>query len=262
MALSLLVGLKAKGFTTEQLRVSDPSSERRILLDEAGVTTFSSNEEALENAQVIIIAVKPQIVGSVLEHMRNVVSKQQLVISIAAGVPLCALRVWLGPTSNIVRCMPNTPALMGAGITGMYTDNSLSDTETKLANSILGAVGKTLWMDSEAQLDAVTAVSGSGPAYYFYLTECLIEAGIELGLSPGTSRLLATETAYGAAIMLRDDKNEAKTLRVNVTSPGGTTEAALNYMQEQGLSDTVKQAIKTAAARSVKLGIEFSNAKT
>ena len=262
MALSLLMGLKGKGFNPEQLRVSDPSKERRTLLDEAGITTFSSNEEAIENAQVIIIAVKPQIVGPVLENLREAVSKDQLIISIAAGVPLSALRGWLGPSSNIVRCMPNTPALKGAGITGMYTDSNLSNAETSLANSVLGAVGKTLWLESETQLDAVTAVSGSEPTYYFYLTECMIEAGIELGLDPDTSKLLATETAYGAAIMLRDGENEAKTLRVNVTSPGGTTEAALNYMKDHRFSETVKQAIKAAAARSVELGIEFSNSKT
>ena len=254
MAASLLTGLKDKGFARKQLRVSEPSPARRKILDVMGVSTFSSNAEAVNHADVVIIAVKPQVVQSVLEGLHGSISPSTLVISIAAGIPLAALSSWLGGEHRIIRCMPNTPALKGVGISGLYTNSILNENETSLANSVLGAVGKTVWLDEESQLDAVTAISGSGPAYFFYLTECLIETARELGLSESTSKLLATETAYGAAVMLRDSELNADTLRQNVTSPGGTTEAALEHLVDTRFSETFKQAIHAASARSVELG--------
>jgi len=261
MATSLLAGLKNKGFTKTQLRVSEPSTARRDTLTAMEFTTFSSNSDAVSNADVVIIAVKPQVVQLVLENLRGKVSQSTLVISIAAGIPLLALSSWLGKDHQIIRCMPNTPALKGVGISGLYTSSVLSDYETSLVNTVLGAVGKTVWLDSESQLDAVTAISGSGPAYFFYLTECLIEAARELGLSESTSKLLATETAYGSAVMLRDGTLDAGTLRRNVTSPGGTTEAALTHMIDTGFSDLFKQAVYAASARSVELGETISPQK-
>lgn len=258
MATSLLFGLKEKGFGTEQLRVSDPSEARRADLKKFGFKVFECNSEATKGADVVIIAVKPQYVQVVLADLNDAIKQEQLLISIAAGVPITAMRSWLNSAARIIRCMPNTPALKGAGITGMYSEDALSQTETELAATVLGAVGKTLWLESESQLDAVTAVSGSGPAYFFYLTECLLQAGLELGLNASTSKLLATETAYGAAFMMRDNPEEITTLRKNVSSPGGTTEAALNSLQEDKFSETILRAVKSAAQRSVQLGLAMS----
>ena len=261
MATSLLTGLKNKGFTSNQLCVSEPSKTRREFLAGMGFSTFSSNAEAVGNADLVIIAVKPQVVRPVLEDLKGIISQSTLVLSIAAGIPLSALSSWLGEEHRIIRCMPNTPALKGVGISGLYTNSTLSTDETSLINTVLGAVGKTVWLDAESQLDAVTAISGSGPAYFFYLTECLIQAARELGLSESTSKLLATETAYGSAVMLRDPEVDAGTLRRNVTSPGGTTEAALAYLIDTRFSELFKQAVHAASARSMALGESVSGNK-
>ncbi len=258
MGTSLLMGLKEKGYAREQLCVSEPSAIRRDLLQDMGLSTFSSNAEVVNQADVVIIAVKPQIMPSVLAELKGIIAQSTLVISIAAGIPLAALSRGLGENHRIIRCMPNTPALKGAGITGMYSASNLDKSETKLIESILGAVGKTLWLETEAQLNAVTAVSGSGPAYFFYLTECLIETAQELGLSESTSKLLATETAYGAAVMLQDSEADAASLRHSVTSPGGTTEAALEHMINTRFSEMFHQAVHAACARSIELGNSVS----
>ena len=259
MATSLLMGLKEKGFAQDQLCVSEPSTSRREYLDTMGVSTFSSNTEAVVRADVVIIAVKPQIVQSVLADLKGKMEQSTLVISIAAGIPLSSLSHWLGENHRIIRCMPNTPALKGAGISGMYSESNLGKSETQLIESVLGAVGKTLWVDTEVQLDAVTAISGSGPAYFFYLTEILIEAAQELGLSESTSKLLAVETAYGASVMLQDSEADAASLRHSVTSPGGTTEAALEHMINTRFSETFKQAVHAAFTRSIELGKTISD---
>ena len=258
MATSLLMGLADKGFAVERLRASDPSEERRKLLAAAGINVFESNAEAISGADVILIAVKPQVVQAVVRELAEVVREQQLVISIAAGVPISALQLWVGKAVGIIRCMPNTPALKGAGMTGMYQNDLVTDGQSKLGESILSAAGEILWLESEAQLDAVTAISGSGPAYYFYLTEALISAGQELGLSAATSEFLARQTAHGASVMLRESSETASTLRVQVTSPGGTTEAALNSLQEHGVADAINRAVKAAANRSAELGASLS----
>jgi pyrroline-5-carboxylate reductase len=254
MAQSLLRGLLASGHPAAQLRASDPIAESRARLAELGVATYDDNAAAIAGADVIVLAVKPQVLGDVCAHLR--IGAGQLIISIAAGVPLASIQRWTG-SSNLVRCMPNTPALLRAGITGLFADASVSASDRARAEQVLSAVGRAIWVDAESALDAVTAVSGSGPAYFFHLMEAMIDAGVALGLDRATAAALTLETAYGAALMARQPGADAATLRRQVTSPGGTTQRALEIMAADDLAGTVQRALAAAAERSRELAEEF-----
>jgi pyrroline-5-carboxylate reductase len=261
MACSLVGGLIADGWDPARIRVADTSTQRlEQLSQQFSITTTSSNREAAEHADVIVLAVKPQIIRSVARELADIVSQQRpLVISIAAGIPASALGNWLGASTAIVRTMPNTPAMVQSGATALYANACVSEDQCSIAESILRAVGVAIWVDDEAQMDAVTALSGSGPAYFFLFMEALQAAGQELGLPENTARLLVLQTAFGAAKMALESNEDAATLRRQVTSPGGTTEQAIRTFQEGKLEALVSKALQAAATRSRELAAESGN---
>jgi len=254
MARSLIGGLVARGRAPEDLIVADPAaSQLESLRAQYGVRTAQSNNEAAGFADIVVLAVKPQHLHSVVAGIRPELERTQaLVISVAAGIRASDIERWSGG-SSVVRCMPNRPALQGCGITGLFATSRVSENHRKLAENILGAVGATLWMSEEHQMDAVTALSGSGPAYFFLLIETMEEAGVGLGLPRETSRKLAIETAYGAGAMARESTETPAALREQVTSKGGTTEAALKHLEAHQVRVIFSSAIAAAAARSAEL---------
>lgn len=235
------------------ITVAEPVAAQRARFA-APVTTTDDNLAAVADAAIIVLAVKPQILETVARQIAPAL-RDQLVISIAAGVPIRALETWLGADRPIVRCMPNTPALIGAGITGLVANPSVSTSQRASADELLAAAGQVVWFESDAELDAVTALSGSGPAYFFYVIEALAEAGARLGLDPAVAKRLTIATAAGAAAMAVDD--DPATLRERVTSPGGTTERALAILAEQSLPATLDAAVRGAFHRSRELAEEF-----
>lgn len=255
MARSLISGLLNAGSPPEHIRASDPDAQQRQALAARGVAVFEHNADAVEGADVVVLAVKPQVLGPVLRSAG--LDHRQLVISIAAGVPLSALEAAAPAGTAIVRCMPNTPALLGAGITGMYANARVSEEQRRTADALLRAAGTTVWVAREGLLDAVTAVSGSGPAYFFYLMDAMIDAGEALGLDRASATVLTLETALGAARMAREGSLSPSELRANVTSPGGTTERALSILDAAGTRATFERAIAGAAQRARELAEEF-----
>jgi pyrroline-5-carboxylate reductase len=256
MASSLIQGLLRDGAIANNISVADPMAEQRDKLGELGVNTFADNDAAIASADAIVIAVKPQVAQTVLTDLQTLGS-EQLMVSIAAGINLTSLSNWTDPAQPIVRCMPNTPALLGEGMSALYANEHCSDIQRKLAEGILNAAGETLWVTDEKALDAVTAVSGSGPAYFFLLMEAMIDAGVALGLERAIATQLTLQTALGAALMAKTSDDPPAILRQNVTSPGGTTEAALQVMTEQGLGETISAALKAADNRASELAEEF-----
>jgi pyrroline-5-carboxylate reductase len=256
MAASLIGGLVAQDHPADRIWVTDPAVERlRHNQERFAVCTTSDNRQAASRAEILVLAVKPQIMRPVVEDLRaSVAQRQPLVLSIAAGVREADIQRWLGGESAIVRCMPNTPALLGAGASALYANERVSATQRSAAEEIMRAAGTTLWVDEEAVLDAVTAVSGSGPAYFFLLMELMEKAGTELGLEPAAARALTLQTALGAARMAVESGEAPATLRQRVTSPGGTTERAVNSFLEGGLEAAVRTALGAARDRAVELG--------
>lgn len=255
MARSLIGGLVADGFDPSQIRVSDPVSEVRSQLSgRFGVQTFADNSSAVSDADIVVLAVKPQQVQGVVHELSAEWQSSQLLLSIAAGIRLDDIARWLAiEKAAIVRAMPNTPSLVQAGATALYANDSVSRPQHELAESILRSVGITLWLDDEKQMAAVTAVSGSGPAYYFLVMEAMQKAAEELGLPAKTARLLVLETAFGAAKMALESGDEPAQLRQNVTSPGGTTERAIHELQDGGLEAVFENAMVAAALRAREL---------
>lgn len=254
MARSLIGGLIAQGLPATQITVSDPmESQRAHLQRDYGVHVTASNETACA-AQIIVLAVKPQELRQVAEQLRrHIASHRPLIISVAAGIRASDLHLWLG--LPVVRTMPNRPALNGCGVTGMYASPEVPAAQRELAERIMNAVGTSVWVEQETLIDAVTAVSGSGPAYFFLLMELLEAAGVAQGLPETTARKLAIETAYGAGMMAHHGADAPATLREQVTSKGGTTAAALAIFEAQGLKNTVFAAVKAAADRSAELAV-------
>ena len=254
MAFALATGI-LRAARDRSVVVSDPLPEQLARFADTPVRTTTDNTEAVAGASVIVLAVKPQVMEGVARELAGAINPGQLIVSIAAGVTVSALRAWLG-SSAIVRCMPNTPALVGKGVTGLYADAGVSEAQRGEAEELLRAVGDAVWFEQEDELDAVTALSGSGPAYFFAVIEALIEGGVELGLKRDIAHRLVTGTAIGAAAMIgpQDDPGE---LRVRVTSPGGTTERALSVLASGGVAHTLRQAVHGAWQRSRELsGVE------
>jgi len=254
MANALIGGLLKTGFTAADIAVIEIGAEGRAQLTQAyGVRCHAAPDAQALDCDVVLLAVKPQQMrdacAPLVPHL-----KQQLIISIAAGLRLADLARWLGGHGKLVRCMPNTPALIGAGVTGLYAAPAVSAAERDSAERILQAVGSTLWIADEAQMDAVTAVSGSGPAYAFLFIEALQQAAAELGFTPEQARQLSIETALGAARLAAQSSEPASVLRERVTSKGGTTEAALRTMAERGVKDGIVAGILAADARGRELG--------
>lgn len=255
MARSLIGGLIADGKATDRIWVSDPSESQRSLLQERfGIHVTDSNDALVEACDVVVLAVKPQVLGEVCQSLRSAVERSNpLLISVAAGVRIEALERWLGGKPAIVRSMPNTPALVGSGATALVANRHTDVTQRELAEAVLRAVGLTLWLDDEDQMDAVTALSGSGPAYFFLVMEALEEAGRKLGLPEETARLLTLETAFGASKMALESDDDAAGLRQRVTSPGGTTERAIGVLEQRELRQAFTDALEAARDRSREL---------
>ena len=253
MASSLIGGLRAKGLDAAQIRASDPGAETRAkVATEHGIEVFADNAQAVADADVIVIAVKPQAMKAVCQDLRPHLKPHQLLVSIAAGITCTSLLNWLGE-QPLVRCMPNTPALLGKGVSGLYATASVTAEQRTQADELLSAVGLVVWVDQEAQIDAVTAVSGSGPAYFFLLIEAMTDAGVKLGLTRDVAEQLAQQTALGAAHMAVGSDVDAAELRRRVTSPAGTTEAAIKSFQASGFEAMVEKALSAAAHRSAEM---------
>ena len=259
MARSLIGGLLADGVSPHHIWVADPNEAcLHNLHDHLGVHITTDNKEAILHAQVAVLAVKPQTAKVVAQELAPTINaKLPLVISIAAGVRESHLMDWLGKNIAIVRTMPNTPALVGSGATALFANTAVSKEQKNLAESILRAVGMTLWVDDEALMDTVTALSGSGPAYFFLIMEALEDAGYRLGLPRDTARLLTLQTAFGAAKMALESTEELGTLRQRVTSPGGTTERAIKVLQDHHVAEVFVEALHAARQRSMELASMF-----
>ncbi len=255
MASSLIAGLIADGYPPAAICVAEPDATRREdLRARFGVRIVADNREALAGAATLVLCVKPQLAPAVCREIGNLVCQLgPLVISIMAGVPEAAIQRWLGSPVPVVRSMPNTPAMVQTGAIGLHASPEVGDDGRNRAETILRAAGLTRWVDDEAQIDAVTAISGSGPAYFFLLMEALEQAGIDLGLDAETARLLTIQTALGAARMAVESDAPPAQLRAQVTSPGGTTERALAVFTEAGLSELVGRAARAARERAVEI---------
>lgn len=258
MARAIIGGLLENGFAAANILASEPDVARLEDLAGQGLNVTSDNAAAVAAADIVVLAVKPQIMKAVATELAPAVqARQPLVISIAAGIDLAALERWLGGAVALVRCMPNTPALVQTGASGLFANSRVSDSQRQQATRILEAVGIALWVQEEAELDAVTAISGSGPAYYFLMMEAMTAAGVRLGLGEETARALTLQTALGAARMASRSDVDPAELRRRVTSPNGTTERAINTFQAEGFEAMVEHALTACRDRSVELAGEL-----
>lgn len=254
MARALITGLKRSGDSGLSIRVADPSEAARAELRSGYDLVVSPGiPEAARGADVIVLAVKPQVIPEVLSELKGAIQPEQLLLSIAAGTSITAMANQLGPRQAIIRSMPNTPALVGEGISGLCAGEHCRSHHRAQAERILRAAGDVIWVEDESLMDAVTAVSGSGPAYFFLLTEALAAAGARLGLPPDVASRLATQTCAGAGAMLTASQASAAELRQRVTSPGGTTQAALDVFSRGGFAELVFAAAEAAERRGREL---------
>jgi pyrroline-5-carboxylate reductase len=260
MARSLVGGLVADGVSPGRLGAAEPDDARRAALQrDFGIEAFADNAAAATQAEVVVLAVKPQVMPQAARAVAPALAgRSALVISIAAGIRTAELARWLGAGVAVVRAMPNTPALLGCGATVLYAGSDVAPAQRELAESILRAVGSVSWVEREDQMDAVTALSGSGPAYFFLLIEAMADAAAELGLPQDLAGLLAVETALGAARMALESDEPVAALRRRVTSPGGTTEAALAALEAGDFRTLVATALQRAEARSRELADRFA----
>ncbi|MBI4694242.1 MAG: pyrroline-5-carboxylate reductase [Gammaproteobacteria bacterium] len=258
MGRAILGGLLAQGYAASRIRVADPEPAARALVAERyGVLATADNAEAVAEADVVVLAVKPQQLKAVARALRPALAvRRPLMLSIAAGITTGLLAEWLGDVP-VVRSMPNTPALVGRGIAGLYAGPGVDGTQRAVAAGILDAVGKTVWVEREDLIDAVTALSGSGPAYFFLVLEALEAAGTALGLEAATARALAIETGLGAAELASRSEFDPATLRAQVTSKGGTTERALAVLTGGGLPALFDEALHAARDRARELAQEL-----
>ncbi|MBI3545415.1 MAG: pyrroline-5-carboxylate reductase [Gammaproteobacteria bacterium] len=259
MARSLAGGLLKNGWEPDQIILSDSEpSQRQSLENLLGVKTFADNRVVAERADILLLAVKPQVLGGVAKNIAAAVHKKNpLVISIVAGTRIEDIDRWLGGNLAIVRVMPNTAALIGSGASGLFANSRVNRSMHDQAESILRAVGITVWLKDEDLIDVVTALSGSGPAYFFLVIEALEQAAIEAGLEPTQARLLTLETALGAAKMGLEGHEEPAQLRQRVTSPGGTTERAVKVLEQGGIRRLFKEALQAGVARAKEIADMF-----
>lgn len=260
MAASLIAGLIADAHAPRGLWVAEPDAVRREGLRERfGVQVVADNRDAIAHAETLVLCVKPQLAPGVCREIGDLAAGLGLlVISIMAGVPESGIQRWLGAPLPVVRAMPNTPAMVQTGAIALHASPQVTEEGRNRAETILRAAGLVRWVEEEAQIDAVTALSGSGPAYFFLLMEAMEEAGTELGLDPETARLLTIQTALGAARMAVESESEPARLRAQVTSPGGTTERALAVFEEAGLRRVVARALSAARDRAVEISRTLS----
>lgn len=257
MAQALIGGLISQGLPATRITVSDPVEKVRSLLAEKEVNVTDDNIAAIKDADIVLFAVKPQVLAGVLKPLQGLLDGK-LVISIVAGAEIATLSALLS-TDRIVRVMPNTPALVQTGAHGLFANAEVGSDDRELASQVLASTGLTIWVNSEAQIDAVTAVSGSGPAYFFYMMESMIRAGKNLGLDEKVATALTLQTALGAAQMAITSSNTPAELRKNVTSPNGTTQAALEVFDRAQISQNIQAALAAAQKRSQELAQELSD---
>jgi pyrroline-5-carboxylate reductase len=256
MGQALIAGLVHGGMAAARIGIAEPDAATAAAVQQRfpGLVTLPA-EELAARSETLVLAVKPQTLSALAPSLAAAVGgAKPLVVSVAAGISTGRLAGWLGPETRIVRAMPNTPALIGAGIAGLFAGENVGPSDRETAEQLLGAVGATVWVDAEEQMHAVTATSGSGPAYIFLLIEAMTEAAIRLGLEPETARRLTLATAAGAAQLAAQSPESAAELRARVTSPGGTTERALAVFRERGFAELVDAAMRAATERSRELG--------
>lgn len=258
MASALAGGLLARGWPAASLWLADPSAAQLAAHSGRGLHTTTDNAELAAAVDVLVLSVKPQVMADVLKPIAGIArARRPLIISIAAGIPVASLQRWLGAALPVVRAMPNTPALVQAGAAGLFASAEVGEDQRRLAEQVLGAVGLSLWVEREDLINAVTAVSGSGPAYFFYVMESMIAAGVALGLDERDARALTLQTALGAAQMaITADVGPAE-LRRRVTSPAGTTEQAVRVFDESGLGDIFQRALAACADRGAEMAREL-----
>ncbi|MBO1926913.1 pyrroline-5-carboxylate reductase [Thiomicrorhabdus sp. 6S2-11] len=259
MAKSLIGGLIASGYDANNILATDPNQEQRdALSSQFAIQTYANNGEALMHADIIVLAVKPQILRQVCAEISDTVQAgSPLIISVAAGIRTDDINRWLGGELAIVRTMPNTPALIQTGAIGLYANSQVNSEQKSQAEHIMRATGLTLWVEQENQIDVVTALSGSGPAYYFLFMEAMEKAAQDMGLDAKSAHLLTMQTALGAAKMVMESHQDCAELRANVTSPNGTTEKAIQYFETHNLRDTVAGAMNAARNRAQELADEL-----
>ncbi len=250
MAKAIIGGLVSSGYPAHNIIATNPGNEKlQALSNQFGIKTTNDNYQTAKSAEVIILAVKPWIVPLVCKEIEDVIG-QQLILSIAAGKAIDSIQQYFQNNSNIIRAMPNTPCLISKGVTGLLAHKDVDQAKRDFVERLFNHIGDTCWITNEQQMDIVTALSGSGPAYYFYLTEALIKAGIELGLDDATCEKLVTGTALGSASMLTHQPvQSAESLRKAVTSPNGTTEAAIQSLDQNQLMKTILHAVEAGTKR-------------
>ncbi|PSD37857.1 pyrroline-5-carboxylate reductase [Acinetobacter radioresistens] len=256
MAQALIGGLLARGLPATRITVADPVEQIRSLLQEKDIHVTEDNVAAIHDADVVVLAVKPQVLAKVLQPLKGLFAGK-LLISIVAGAQIATIAE-LVESDQVVRIMPNTPALVQTGAHGLYASPAVQQMDRDLASQILASTGLTLWVNTEEQIDAVTAVSGSGPAYFFYMMESMIQAGKNLGLDEKVATALTLQTALGAAQMAITSSSSPSELRKNVTSPNGTTQAALEMFDRAQISQNIQAALAAAKKRSQELAQELS----
>ncbi|TXK96785.1 pyrroline-5-carboxylate reductase [Methylococcaceae bacterium CS5] len=259
MANSLISGLIASGHSAQQIWVADLDQEKlSSLATSMHINTSATNDALIAEVDVVVLAVKPQAIAAVIKSSIGSFNKANvLLVSIAAGINQASLSKWLGADKAIVRCMPNTPALVQTGATGLHANKNVTEEQHDLAENIMRSVGISVWVENESELDAVTAVSGSGPAYFFLLMEAMEKSALELGLSRHTAQLLIEQTALGAARIALESTESPEELRHRVTSPGGTTEQAIITFERGGFTELVRNALQAANDRSISLSKEL-----
>lgn len=259
MASAIFGGMIDGGYPADAITATSPDDSYLAPIRERyGIHTNTDNSTAVANADVVVLAVKPQVMREVCEAMRDAVqARQPLIVSVAAGLTAETLDEWLGGGLAVIRCMPNTPSLVGAGASGLYANARVSDDQRQLATTLLEAVGLVEWVDEEPLLEAVTAVSGSGPAYFFLMFEALEDAGKRLGLPAESARRLALQTGLGAAKMAQQSEFDPARLKRNVMSPGGTTERAIHCLEEGGLRELFEKATEACALRAREMAEEL-----
>ncbi|MFT7386885.1 MAG: pyrroline-5-carboxylate reductase [Candidatus Endobugula sp.] len=262
MSSSIIGGLIEQGYCPDDITASDPNTEGlQAIHHKLGIRTTTDNNTACASCDVIVLAVKPQVLKQVVTGLQGVLAQRSqapMIISIAAGISCDHIRQWIGRDIAVVRCMPNTPALVGQGASGLYANTQTSNEQKAIAEQLMGAVGYATWVAKESLIDTVTAISGSAPAYFFLMMEAMIDAGVKQGLDRESATQLTLQTAMGAATLAKNSDVAVDELRRRVTSPGGTTEQAILSYEQAGLRNIVEDAMQRCADRSVEMAKEFS----
>lgn len=258
MSACIVGGMIQSNWSPNLITVSDPSLDKlQQLTTKFKVNTTSNNIQAIKDANIVILAVKPQVLKQICQDLKNKINSSTLIVSIVAGITSTTIRKWLDTKAIIVRTMPNTPALVQEGMTGIFCKEPLSSEQKNAVQGIFSSIGKYIWLTQESELDLVTAISGSGPAYFFLFFESVIKSAVKLGMDQDTAALLVQQTALGSAKMAIKSELSSQELKTNVMSPGGTTEQAINTLESLDFCDNIDQAIQAATKRSQEISTLF-----